>query len=168
MNKLIVVLVMIFPACVYADWAPPITVYKISTIQGALKEYKKNCGKYPSKKEGLRVLLNTDDNCNNVPLITEAELIDQWGNEIIYVFPASQQQVEFMLYSKGADGIASTKDDITNWNADWKDYYNPPWYQRDDGLVHLAIVFMIGVIIVWILIRKQKIRAQKKQSMGPD
>ena len=84
----------------------------IQTISNALDLYKTEFGKYPESDDGLSRLVEEK-------ILKEKKVPkDPWGNEYIYIFPGSNNDDGFDLYSFGADGREGGEDDITNWGED--------------------------------------------------
>lgn len=84
----------------------------IVTISNALDLYKTEFGRYPESDDGLSRLVEEKIlKEKNVPK-------DPWGNEYIYIFPGSNNEDGFDLYSFGKDGREGGEDDITNWETD--------------------------------------------------
>lgn len=84
----------------------------IQTISNALDLYKTEFGRYPESDDGLGKLIEEK-------ILKEKKVPkDPWGNEYIYIFPGSNNDDGFDLYSFGADGREGGEDDITNWESD--------------------------------------------------
>lgn len=84
----------------------------IQTISNALDLYKTEFGRYPESDDGLGKLVEEK-------ILKEKKVPrDPWGNEYIYIFPGSNNDDGFDLYSFGADGREGGEDDITNWEGD--------------------------------------------------
>jgi general secretion pathway protein G len=85
---------------------------KIGVISGMIQNYNVNhSGKFPSQSLGLGALraagmIKNDD-----------EVTDPWGQLFIYTFPAKRGGDKYDLWSKGADGIENTPDDVGNWKS---------------------------------------------------
>jgi general secretion pathway protein G len=85
---------------------------KIGVISGMIQNYNVNhSGKFPSQSLGLGALraagmIKNDD-----------EVTDPWGQPFIYTFPAKSGCDKYDLWSKGADGIENTPDDVGNWKS---------------------------------------------------
>jgi len=84
----------------------------IVTISNALDLYKTEFGKYPESDDGLSRLVEEK-------ILKEKKVPkDPWGNEFIYIYPGSNNDDGFDLYSFGKDGREGGEDDITNWDGD--------------------------------------------------
>ncbi len=81
----------------------------IKTLGNALDLYKSEKGKYPAGEEGLDSLVKEKIlDGKKVPL-------DPWKNSYIYIFPGSNGEDGYDLYSFGPDGKEGGGDDIANW-----------------------------------------------------
>jgi general secretion pathway protein G len=80
---------------------------QLNTIMLAVAQYWAMTGRYPTEEEGLKPLV---EGTGETPpsLAGEEELIDPWGNRIIYRFTPDGPGV----LSKGPDGEQGTSDDI--------------------------------------------------------
>ena len=84
----------------------------ISTISNALDLYKTEFGRYPDSDDGLSRLVEEK-------ILKEKKVpLDPWGNEYVYIYPGSNNEDGFDLYSFGPDGKEGGNDDITNWEDD--------------------------------------------------
>ena len=93
----------------------------------ALKQFYERMDRYPTSKEGLKVLQVKPDGegWDNWVLILDPKrnLTDAWGRPYRYVCDDKGQKGEhnadkYDLSSAGPDGIFGTKDDIVNWPVD--------------------------------------------------
>lgn len=81
----------------------------IGTISNALDLYKTEFGRYPDSDDGLSRLVEEK-------ILKEKKVPqDPWGNEYVYIYPGSNNEDTFDLYSFGPDGKEGGNDDITNW-----------------------------------------------------
>jgi len=81
----------------------------IGTISNALDLYKTEFGRYPDSDDGLSRLVEEK-------ILKEKKVPqDPWGNEYVYIYPGSNNEDAFDLYSFGPDGKEGGNDDITNW-----------------------------------------------------
>lgn len=86
---------------------------KIGVLSGMIQLYSSNkSGKYPPQSAGLGALraagmIKNDD-----------EITDPWGQPFIYTYPAKRGGDKYDLWSKGADGLENTQDDVGNWKTD--------------------------------------------------
>ena len=78
----------------------------IASITMALKMYRLQNDKYPSKSEGLKAL---------VPKYLEKIPRDPWQHEYHYVYPGTRSPSGFDIWSVGPDGQNGTEDDVDNW-----------------------------------------------------
>ncbi len=84
----------------------------IGTISNALDLYKTEFGRYPDSDDGLSRLVQEK-------ILKEKKVPqDPWGNEYVYIYPGSNNEDGFDLYSFGPDGKEGGNDDITNWEDD--------------------------------------------------
>ena len=84
----------------------------IGTISNALDLYKTEFGRYPDSDDGLSRLVEEK-------ILKEKKVPqDPWGNEYVYIYPGSNNEDGFDLYSFGPDGKDGGNDDITNWEDD--------------------------------------------------
>jgi len=82
----------------------------ITTISNALDLYKSEFGKYPDGETGLEVLVKEKIlKDSSVPK-------DPWRNEYVYIYPGTNNEDGFDLYSFGDDGKEGGGDDIKNWD----------------------------------------------------
>lgn len=89
----------------------------IVTVENALEMYGLHMGEYPSTDEGLKSLMSNVGGYDewNGPYLKKGVPKDPWKNEYIYKAESSHENVDFDLYSMGADKQENTDDDITNW-----------------------------------------------------
>ena len=88
------------------------TKMDIVTISNALDLYKTEFGRYPESDDGLSRLVEEK-------ILKEKKVPkDPWGNEYIYIFPGSNNDDGFDLYSFGKDGREGGEDDISNWEME--------------------------------------------------
>lgn len=85
---------------------------QIKNVSGALDLYRLSLRNYPSTAEGLPALVSPKGNAQ--PFMQEVPT-DAWGNELVYIFPGSQNPGGFDLMSYGKDGVQGGGDDIGNW-----------------------------------------------------
>ncbi len=78
----------------------------IASITMALKMYRLQNDKYPSKSEGLKAL---------VPKYLEKMPRDPWKREYKYRYPGTRSPSGFDIWSVGPDGQDGTEDDVSNW-----------------------------------------------------
>ncbi len=94
------------------------TRLQLKALKTALEEFRIDNGFYPTTEQGLKALVEKPD----IPPIPKRwrkymdELPkDGWGNDFIYLSPGLHGH-PYELFSKGADGIEGTEDDISVWN----------------------------------------------------
>jgi type II secretion system protein G len=90
-------------------------------IKTMLAMFKKDCRRYPTQKEGLKVLIEPPRDGSLVgwrgPYLDLSKIPkDPWGHEYVYRFPAIYSTNGYDLYSCGPDGISNSGDDIGNWD----------------------------------------------------
>ncbi|MCK5528180.1 MAG: type II secretion system major pseudopilin GspG [Kiritimatiellae bacterium] len=78
----------------------------IASITVALKLYRLQNDKYPSKSEGLAAL---------VPKQLEKIPHDPWKRPYKYRYPGTRSTAGFDIWSLGVDGNEGTEDDVANW-----------------------------------------------------
>jgi len=81
----------------------------IVTISNALDLYKTEFGKYPDSEDSLSKLVEEK-------ILKEKKVPkDPWGNAYVYIYPGSNNEDGFDLFSFGKDGREGGEDDIVNW-----------------------------------------------------
>jgi general secretion pathway protein G len=89
---------------------------QISDLEGALRLYAFDVGRYPNSAEGLEALVrnvNNNDSWNG-PYLTKNDLPnDPWGKPYGYRCPGMHG--EYDLFSTGPDGVDGGDDDICSW-----------------------------------------------------
>lgn len=85
----------------------------VGLLQEKLIEFKHETGYFPKTLEVMKCMKTENRTC------VEYHATDRWGHEFIYIYPAKYGNLEFDLYSKGADGKDDfgKNDDISNWNG---------------------------------------------------
>jgi len=87
---------------------------QISEIEGAMKLFAMDMGRYPTSGEGLESLVrNPGLEAWNGPYLEKALPKDPWGKPYEYRSPG--QHGEYDLFSLGADGTEGGDDDIVSW-----------------------------------------------------
>jgi general secretion pathway protein G len=81
------------------------TEQTLRTCQNAISAYYMRTGNYPAT---LQALIPAD-----MPKIPK----DAWRHEVIYYVSAAGSPNPYTLFSMGADGQASTQDDINAWTV---------------------------------------------------
>jgi len=107
----------------------------VAAVAVALGRYRYHVGKYPSTEEGLAALSEITPGKKgwNGPYVNHV-VDDPWGHPYVYACNADDECPT--LYSKGADGLAGTTDDVlpdralydepfrdTSWTKGWMPYY---------------------------------------------
>lgn len=90
----------------------------LKALDVALKSYERNnFGKPPTQEQGLQALVERPTS-GAVPkrwrAYLEEPMLDPWGNEYQYRFPAQKSKKRYDIWSLGEDGVES-EDDIGNW-----------------------------------------------------
>ncbi|MBW1712149.1 MAG: type II secretion system major pseudopilin GspG [Deltaproteobacteria bacterium] len=97
---------------------------QIEALEGALKLYKLDNGRYPTTEQGLAALVEqpveepVPENWREGGYLEKGQLpVDPWGRQFKYLSPGANNP-EFDLWSTGPDGEdgGEGKDaDVTNW-----------------------------------------------------
>lgn len=97
------------------------TKAQINTLKSVLLAFNKRTGAWPTTKEGLLVLTppapDPKNTGNSVCLLKPSVLVDPWGSDFQYAYPAQRSKDAFDLWSMGPDKRSDTEDDIGNWPA---------------------------------------------------
>jgi type II secretion system protein G len=98
-------------------WTVPkrsLAANQILRAQAALAAYAKDCGGYPSEKQGLKALVeNPGLPAWAGPYLDPESLTDPWGNPLQYRVRNNRPEV----WSAGPDGQSGTDDDV-RWDAE--------------------------------------------------
>lgn len=90
----------------------------IKALDLALKSYERNnYFKPPTEEQGLMALVERpsgDPQPERWRAYLDEPMLDPWGNQYQYRFPAQQSSKKYDLYSLGEDGVESD-DDVGNW-----------------------------------------------------
>lgn len=84
-----------------------------------LRTYQMMNGFFPTTSQGLQALVvppGSEPKPKQWVQLSTKIPQDPWGNDYIYVSPGKHNPKTFDLYSKGADRIADTEDDMGNWD----------------------------------------------------
>ncbi len=97
-----------------------LTKTQIVMIEGSIKFFKMDTGRYPTTQEGLKVLLENPGNVPNWdgPYLEKGIPKDPWGRDYVYTYPG--KNYTFELISLGADGQPGGEDenkDVTNYEV---------------------------------------------------
>ena len=90
---------------------------QITYLKSAMKMYRLDMGRYPSKLEDLREKPSDKDLAEKwtEPYLDQPLNEDPWGNEYQYLAEGKRNSDGFDLWSNGPDGKSGTDDDIGNW-----------------------------------------------------
>jgi len=90
----------------------------LKALDLALQSYERNnYFRPPSQEQGLRALVERpsgEPQPERWRAYLEEPMLDPWGNEYQYRFPAQRSKKKYDIYSLGEDGVES-EDDIGNW-----------------------------------------------------
>lgn len=94
---------------------------QIKALEGALAQYRRDNGSYPSTEQGLRALIEKP-NIGKVPkyfpksgYLRERNIpTDPWNNEYQYRSPGVYGN-DFEIWSVGPDEDEGTEDDVKSW-----------------------------------------------------
>lgn len=87
---------------------------QIKKFGEALDLYKLQMRRYPNSSEGLQALVNPPN--NQEPFMKEIPK-DPWDQPYSYVSPGTHNRGGFDICSNGPDMIASTEDDVCNYDT---------------------------------------------------
>lgn len=96
-------------------------IFVRDTLKTTLVRYRIDLGDYPSTEEGLEALIvapgGRADRWHGPYLEAPGNKLplDPWGEPYQYRYPGTKNTGSYDLFSKGADKIADTADDIGNW-----------------------------------------------------
>lgn len=96
-------------------------IFVQETVKIPLVSYRRDVGDYPTSAEGLQALL--------APPAAKSERwqgpyleakggklpLDPWGEPYVYRYPGTRNPGGYDIFSKGADHLPDTPDDIGNW-----------------------------------------------------
>ena len=88
----------------YVDYGTTAAAYAdITTLEGALNNFRHDCGRYPATAEGLAALTTKPAHLKmwKGPYLTKRMGPDPWGNSYLYTRDAGDR---FTLRSNGSDG----------------------------------------------------------------
>jgi general secretion pathway protein G len=94
-------------------------VTEIRSLESALRMFRLDCGRYPSKVEGLDALVQKPATCRswkNYLSVPEVPT-DPWSQPYQYYEPGEHGQ-DVEVASLGADGAPNSGDDLVSWTAD--------------------------------------------------
>jgi len=81
---------------------------RLALVEGAIERFALDCGQYPDDSEGLEALLIAPSGLEEKwtgPYLKASQLLDPWGNPIIYVGEGEINPGSFDLISLGKDGV---------------------------------------------------------------
>ncbi len=128
-------------------------IQNINALENAIDMFHLDTYKTPTTEEGLLVLLRKPKNHQIYfgPYVRKIKK-DPWGNHYIYK-DEKKHEVEFIIYSKGPDGLDDNGyyDDVVNWD---KEYdcdlnYRCPTFADD---VRLWIYAFTGISYIILLV----------------
>ena len=87
----------------------------INTLEGAISQFKTDCGRFPMTSEGLQALITAPANTPtwHGPYLPHFPH-DRWNRPYVYRCPSSKYPQGFLVLSTGPDGIERTDDDVSN------------------------------------------------------
>ncbi len=115
--KLLLVTVLIIISIYFSD--PKVSVdhplkeeertkFTLMTFSATMEKIKEDFGYYPNTSDGFKVIygnLDGDMKWNGPYLLRKAEIVDAWGQQIIYRSPSVCSVGDYELYSIGRNGI---------------------------------------------------------------
>ena len=127
------------------------TLHQLGTVDRALQSFFHDVGRLPSTEEGLKALVDRPSSVStwNGPYIRKDELVDSWGGDLKYAYPAVQGRLAFDLYSFGGNRIddEGASDDLSNWAYfDWKQYPTRDFW--NDALVWILVFDLPAFLVV--------------------
>lgn len=101
-------------------------IIEMSTLSGALEEYRRDCHRYPTTGEGLKVLVEKSAKCKNWKpggYLAKSKISkDPWDNDYVYYSPAVQVPgAKYEIISYGADAIEGGSDNDADLNSNTTD-----------------------------------------------
>lgn len=96
---------------------------KINTLKGALLDFNRRYGRYPTEEEGLAVLWSSETVDPEIEdrwseSLSESMPNDPWGNPWEYDPDGVRREGYYDLSSNGPDGEPETEDDIYAWDEE--------------------------------------------------
>ena len=89
----------------------------LQTLSTALKLFRLDNDRYPSKSEGLGALLNRPAHAKGWNEAYIEDFVDPWGELYRYSYPSTRTGgTEFDVHSVGPDREDGNDDDIGNWD----------------------------------------------------
>ncbi len=80
---------------------------RLALVEDALERFAIDCGRYPDESEGLEALITMPQDLEgkwNGSYLKRSQLLDPWGNPIIYIAEGEINPGSYDLISYGADG----------------------------------------------------------------
>ncbi|OAI43137.1 hypothetical protein AYO41_02765 [Verrucomicrobia bacterium SCGC AG-212-E04] len=84
-----------------------------------LRTYQMMNGFFPTTQQGLQALMiqpGSEPKPKQWVQLSTKIPQDPWGNDYVYICPGKHNPKTFDLYSKGADRLPDTEDDMGNWD----------------------------------------------------
>lgn len=93
---------------------------QIAEFEGVLDVFRLDVGRYPANEEGIQSMRVRPGNLEkwDGPYLRKDVPLDPWGHAYVYRIPGQRGDVDFNLYSLGADGQEGGEGDaadIGNW-----------------------------------------------------
>jgi len=92
-----------------------------TTLKNPLFQYRVSMSDYPSTADGLKVLIDkpaAKAESWQGPYLDGKLPADPWGEPYQYRYPGVKNKTGYDVWSKGADKIDGTADDIGNWDTE--------------------------------------------------
>jgi general secretion pathway protein G len=92
---------------------------QIRSFESALKVFRLDCGRYPTKAEGLDALVRKPSGCRAWrPILAVPQIPkDPWSKPYEYFEPGEHGQ-DVEVASAGPDGSLGSTDDLVSWTID--------------------------------------------------
>ena len=113
-------------------------------LDTALNLFKLDHGRFPTNKEGLKVLANPkllQNRTKDSPSYKyqEKELLDPWGREYIYRMPGKNNPDSFDILSYGADNLPGGEGENADY-GNWKGGFDEIDKQLDKERINRKII----------------------------
>lgn len=115
---------LVVPRVIGVIWGSrqKVALGSIAGLEGAIKRFQVDCGRFPTNQEGVRALWHPPsdvaDDWHGPYVDKEKDILDPWDREFLYQHPG-RHNVDFDLWTFGADGQEGGEDanaDITSWD----------------------------------------------------
>jgi beta-galactosidase len=131
----------------------------VDAVAIALGRYRYHVGRYPATEEGLKALSEITPQVKgwNGPYVNHV-VPDMWGHDYVYVNNGENESPT--VYSKGADGLAGTTDDVladrslfdqpfkdTSWTKGWMPYQLRGYVLAQDEVMRAAIKAEVKAVL---------------------